>query len=97
MSARTRDDMAEIGIRLLDGAHMAWRLAQVECEHALHGWFEATGRQEAKAYVAYRAALDREDAAAGDLRRLFELTQPCGERLARDRRAAPSGRASRRG
>lgn len=35
------------------------------------------------AYLAYRAAVDREQAAAWDLQRLSELTQPYQERLAR--------------
>jgi hypothetical protein len=34
------------------------------------------------AYLAYRAAVDREEAAARDLQRLCELTQPYQERLA---------------
>jgi hypothetical protein len=96
MSVLMRGDVAEIGIRLLDGAHMAWLLAQVESEHALHGWFEATARQEAAAYLAYRAALDREEAAAYDLQRLSEVAPPCRERLARDRQAASTGQAYRR-
>lgn len=38
--------------------------------------------QSAGAYLAYRAAVDREEAAARDLQRLSELTPPYQERLA---------------
>jgi hypothetical protein len=57
--------------------------AEVESEHALRGWFVADAPQGAGAYLAYRAAVDREEAAARDLQRVSELTQPYQERLAR--------------
>ena len=75
-------DLGVIGVRLLDDAHMTWVAAEVESEHALHAWFEAAASHHAAAYLAYRAAVDREDAAARDLQRLYELTQPYQERLA---------------
>jgi hypothetical protein len=49
----------------------------------LRPWFDADAQQGAGAYQAYRAAVDREDAAARDLQRLSDLTQPWQERLAR--------------
>ncbi|MBV9310655.1 MAG: hypothetical protein JOZ73_07480 [Solirubrobacterales bacterium] len=70
-------DVAEIGIRLLDDAYLAWLTAESVCERSLHAWFKATGASRATAYCAYRAALDLEDAAARDLQRLWELAQPC--------------------
>ena len=73
---------AVIAVRVLDDAHMAWVAAEVESEYALRAWFEAGQPQRAEAYLAYRAAVDREDAAARDLQRLSELTQPSQERLA---------------
>ena len=76
-------DLAVIAIRVLDDAHMTWVAAEVESEYALRAWFDADARQSAGAYLAYRAAVDREDAAARDLQRLSELTKPCRERLAR--------------
>jgi hypothetical protein len=76
-------DLAVIAVRVLDDAHMTWVAAEVDSEHALHAWFDAGAPQRAGAYLAYRAAADREDAAARDLQRLYELTQPCQERLAR--------------
>jgi hypothetical protein len=72
-----------IGVRLVDDAHMTWGAAEVESEHALRAWFDATSPERAGTYLAYRAAVDREQAAAYDLQRLSELTQPYQERLAR--------------
>jgi hypothetical protein len=40
------------------------------------------------AYAAYRAALDREEAAAQDLERLWELAEPCRASLERWRARA---------
>jgi hypothetical protein len=88
-SARTdRDashDLAVIAVRVLDDAHMAWVAAEVDSDHALHAWFAAGAPKGAGAYLTYRAAVDREEAAALDLERLAELTQPCREWLARSR------------
>jgi hypothetical protein len=70
-------DIAAIGVRLLDNAYLAWFGAETECEHALHAWFQRTGDQRATAYFAYRAALDREEAAARDLERVWQLAAPC--------------------
>jgi hypothetical protein len=61
---------------------MRWVAAGVESERALRAWFDAFAPQGAGAYIAYRAAVDREDAAARELQRLSELTQPCQGALA---------------
>ena len=74
-------EIAVIGIRLLDDAHMAWFAAEVEAERALRAWWEGLGGQHGAAYHAYRAAVDREEAAARDLERLHELTADCLEVL----------------
>ena len=76
-------NMAVIGVRLLDDAHMTWVAAEIVSEQALHAWFDAAAPRRAGAYLAYRAAVDREDAAARDLQRLYELTEPYQEHLAR--------------
>jgi hypothetical protein len=76
INRNTRHDPAVIAVRVLDDAHMTWVAAEVESEHALRAWFDADASQDAGAYQAYRAAVDREDAAARDLQRLSELTQP---------------------
>ena len=75
-------DVAEIGVRLLDDAYITWFAAESECEQALRAWFGATPNTRAGAYASYRAALDREDAAARDLERLWDLARPCHETLA---------------
>jgi hypothetical protein len=72
-------DLAQIGVRLIDGAYMAWLVAERECDQALRAWQE----ERPGAYWSYRAALDREDAAARDLQRLAELARPCQEELER--------------
>jgi hypothetical protein len=78
-------DLAAIAVRVLDDAHMTWVAAEVDSGNALHAWFVAGAPKGAGAYRTYRAAVDREEAAARDLQRLSELTQPCREWLARSR------------
>jgi hypothetical protein len=65
----------EIGIRLLDEAFLSWSFACSQCAHSLRAWFEAPPSDRARASWAYRAALDREEAAARDLERLTVLSQ----------------------
>ena len=83
INRNTSRDIAVIGVRLVDDAHMNWVAAEIVSEHALRVWFDAAAPQRAGAYLAYRAAVDREEAAAIDLQRLSELTQPYQEQLAR--------------
>jgi hypothetical protein len=70
-----RKVIAEIGIRLLDDAHMAWQQAELECEQALSAWCDGPPGRAADRYLRYQAALDREDAAARDLERLWDVAQ----------------------
>ncbi len=72
---RKRHELAEIGIRLLDEAHVAWQRAELECEQALRAWREGPPRTCTDRYLAYRAALDHEQAAAHDLQRMWELAR----------------------
>ena len=72
---RGRPELAEIGIRLLDEAHVAWQRAELECEQALLAWYDGSPRTSAARYLSYRAALDREQSAARDLQRLWELAR----------------------
>ncbi len=85
-----RHELAEIGIRLLDDAHFAWQRAELECEQALRAWYDGPPRTSAERYLSYRAALDREQAAARDLGRLWELA-----RFGHDALAAASSCADR--
>ncbi len=77
-----RHELAEIGIRLLDEAHVAWQRAELECERALRAWFESSPRTSAELYRSYQAQLDREHAAARDLQRLWELARSGHDALA---------------
>lgn len=77
-----RHELAEIGIRLLDEAHVAWQRAELECERALRAWFDSSPRTSAELYRFYRAQLDREHAAARDLQRLWELARSGHDALA---------------
>ena len=74
----TRRDVALIGIRLLDDAYMAWVAAEGEAEEKLAVWLDSRGAQSARAYPAYRAAVEREEAAARDLQRLHEISASYG-------------------
>jgi hypothetical protein len=79
---RQRHELAEIGIRLLDEAHVAWQRAELASEHALRAWYTGSPRTSADRYLFYRAALDREQAAARDLQRLWELARDGHDALA---------------
>jgi hypothetical protein len=83
INRNTSRALAVIAIRVLDDAHMTWVAAEVKSEHALRSWFGAGAGQRAGAYVAYRAAVDREEMAAIDLQQLSELTRPSQEQIAR--------------
>ena len=80
--ARKRPELAEIGIRLLDEAHVAWQRAELECDNALRAWYDGPPRASVDRYLTYRATLDREQAAAYDLQRLWELTTSGHDTLA---------------
>jgi hypothetical protein len=77
INRNTTRDLAVIAVRVLDDAHMTWVAAEIESEYALRAWFDAPAPQATGVYLAYRAAVDREEAAARDLQRLSHLTQPC--------------------
>ncbi|MBV9192703.1 MAG: hypothetical protein JO168_01070 [Solirubrobacterales bacterium] len=69
--------VAEIGVRLIDDAYLAWLAAETDSELALRAWSADLSGSRSGAYSAYRAALDREEAAARDLERLSELARTC--------------------
>ena len=77
MTNNVNTEVAAIGVRLLDDAYLAWFSAEAESETALQAWWQSTGANRPIAYAAYRAALDREEAAAHDLERLWSLSEPC--------------------
>jgi hypothetical protein len=88
MTAKLEITVAEIGVRLLDDAYLAWLGAADESSRALRIWFDSAPRNRAATYWSYRAALDREAAAAHDLERLSELAQPCQDVLVARREAS---------
>ena len=84
MLQTTETDIASIGVRLLDDAYLAWFSAETEAENALQAWFQATGERRDVAYVTYQAALDREEASAHDLARLWNIAAPSGAAVVKD-------------
>jgi hypothetical protein len=80
----TKTELVNIGIRLIDDAHLAWHRAETECEVTLQAWFQATGDRRDAAYLAYMAALDREEASARDLERLWEVAASSSATLSRE-------------
>jgi hypothetical protein len=70
-------DVAAIGARLFDDAYLAWFSAEDETERALRAWSDGSASTRAMSYAGYRAALDREEAAARDLERLWTVSRPC--------------------
>ena len=72
----TSRNLGVMGIRLIDDAHVAWMEAEVESEYALRAWLDGPTCDCTVAYLVYRAAIDREEAAARDLRQICELTSP---------------------
>ena len=72
-AAAASSEAVEIAIRLLDEAFQSWQAAQRRCTTALRRWAAAGPSERAEAHLAYRAALDHEEATAHDLQRLHEL------------------------
>lgn len=72
MTEKTETEVAQIGVNEIDEAYLTWFGAESECEDALRTWFAGAG---AAGYLTYRAALDREEAAARELGRLWGLAQ----------------------
>ena len=89
MLDNTDTEIATIGVRLIDDAYVAWFNAESECETRLQAWFRATGERREIAYVSYRAALDREEASARDLERLWRLAEPCRTAVGREAESVP--------
>jgi hypothetical protein len=83
MDFKTRLEIGLIGLRLRDDAYLVWEAAEFEAGRALRSWIEGVDGQQA-AYQAYRAAVDREEAAARDVERLGDLTRACAAGLVAD-------------
>lgn len=72
MSNLLKHETPKSGNHLVDDRYIAWFIAESESERALQAWFDAPQAHRRTAYVAYCEALDREEAAAGELRRVCE-------------------------
>jgi len=59
---------------VMDG-YVAWREASVAVEAAYHRWRQAPRDERHLAFDRYFAALDREEDAASEYRRLVELAE----------------------
>lgn len=59
---------------VLDG-YVAWREENAAAEAAYRNWVRAGREEQALAFVAYSAALDREEYAAAEYQRLIERAE----------------------
>jgi hypothetical protein len=82
MSDTMETRVADIGMRLIHDAYLAWMAAEAESGRALREWC-ARWRHDGS-YFAYLAALDREEAAALDLRDLVDVAGDCEDSTASD-------------
>jgi hypothetical protein len=82
MLDKTEADVATITVGVLDDAYCGWFTAESECEMALRDWFHATKDTREVTYLAYRAALDREEASARELELRWDTASGCGEAAA---------------
>jgi hypothetical protein len=73
MPKQSTKSLGRVRLRLADDVYISWSAAQLECQAALVAWFTAATGDRAAANWAYRAALDREEAAARDLEWLSKL------------------------
>ena len=81
-------ELAAIGLRLLDDAYLAWFSAESESEGALRTWWQSTGSSRSVAYAAYRASLEREEAAARTHSTAARGHEPCRAKIAVEGQAA---------
>ena len=70
----TDAEAAEIRLHRLDDAHLAWFIAESECQEALRAW--RAGEDADFAYCSYLTALNREESAARYLERLWQASEP---------------------
>ena len=66
--------MSQLIDEVMDG-YVTWREESAAVESAYHSWRSAGRDEEAVAFDDYFAALDREERAASEYRRLVELAE----------------------
>ena len=72
IEALVADARGTVAAAPVEGVWLAWFAAHIQCELALADWTAAEGRKaRVTAHAVYRAALDREEAAARHLERRF--------------------------
>lgn len=91
MTREIAQEGAESEERLIYDAHRIWVAAATECARALRTWLTSSSCDSTDTYWRYRAALDREEAAAHDLQ-LLETVSPDAGRP--DRSGMRSSRTS---
>jgi hypothetical protein len=69
--AETVDEIALRQWRDVSDVYCAWFNAEQQSGVALRAWYAASPAARPAGYAAYRAALDREEAAAKELHRLW--------------------------
>jgi hypothetical protein len=74
MAEQVEHNTAAAHTRSVGEAYMAWAAAESDCAQALHAWLDGSGAADER-YFGYLAALDREEAAARDLQRLWVVAQ----------------------
>ena len=72
-AATSEAELTEIRVGRLDDAHLAWFIAESECEKALRAW--CAGADADIAYCSYLAALKREESAARHLERAWRASE----------------------
>lgn len=95
MPYEVNTDVDSISVRVLDDAYLAWWNAESESGAALQALWRSSRSDEPHAYAAYRAALDREEAAALDLERLCNLAELSRKPIAIGCDSGVSGQGSR--
>lgn len=82
-TSTTEAEIAELRVRRLDDAHLAWLIAETRCAEALRAWREGTAGDADIAFCFYIAALNREESAAQHLERLWKASEPGAPTLMR--------------
>jgi hypothetical protein len=75
MGKQAQHCVAASDIRRRDNAYILWAATESECGEALRAWWAASPSQGASGYAGYRAALEREEAAARHLEQVSRPTE----------------------
>jgi hypothetical protein len=79
MGKQSQHCVAVSETRRRENAYILWAATESACGDALTAWFAASPRQRPTAYAVYRAALEREEAAARHLEQISVTTGSCPE------------------